>query len=271
MTSGFFGHDPSLHWNLINQARAASSHQQAVMGFGASSSNRMLPVGVQNFVGAGNVSPAQQHGVGVATARKRTRSKAGVSNTPGDAVAVGGVLPPPSHGALVNGNLDILPEPAEASNAPELIGEEGGQGPADPRRTAALAMARLHTSPEAVAPQSMGLQNPHYNPAAHAISTQHAPDQGVESMQLAMAKQLPETDAYRNLTVRGADAGRAQAASALGAQSAMQAAAAGATPGEGNPMGGGRRSIFRARGSGPSTKQGAPAAATFAVTGGANT
>ncbi len=129
--------------------------------------------------GAGRVAAALNAGEGLGDAR----------------FLLAGTLPPPSH--LMDFGADALPTPAEVSNASELLGEQGGQGPMNPLRMFDAARIRALTTPESLAPGNMGLDDPARDPNAHAVATTHAPDYGVEAAAGERMRQLPSRQAFR--------------------------------------------------------------------------
>lgn len=156
----------------------------------AAAAGRAVAMAPTSFVNSGEVGPNP-------ASKRRKGGPAGArrGDTASEAVTRGS-LNPPNPAALVATKPDLLPTPAEVSNTPHLLGEQGGPG-TNPAKELAKKMTAMATSPAAVSPGAMGMEGATRMGAIGAVSTQHTPDAGVESQALERAKQLPSTTGYQ--------------------------------------------------------------------------
>lgn len=186
-----FTRDPA-YWQFVNSARNVHIRPRG---------------GVGQFVAGGHASQSSAAGAAevaaraTAPAQKRARTPAAAVKSAGGRTAQG-KLTPPSNAALVDQNADLLPTPAEASAKPELLGESGDSGGfTDARRQVNLQAVQQITAqnPASVTPENMGVSTTANAGPTAAVSTQHAPDMGVESSALERSKQLPSSAPYQSM------------------------------------------------------------------------
>ena len=178
VSRGFLG-DQASYWNFIHGARRRADLAAGV-------GNPVPPILTDLATGRTTFSATP------VPAAKGRRTQPG----PRGADAAAQRLPPPGPDIMVSTTANALPSAAEASNAPNLLGEQGGPSGSDPFVAKNRAATAAATPPAAVAPSAMGVtQTSNAGPLA-AVSTTHAPDAGVESAALERAKQLPSRAAF---------------------------------------------------------------------------
>lgn len=165
------------YWNYIRRTQTSAA----------------LRPGTANFAGSEGFG-STVNGRRVGTMLSGVNGPLGVSRPPpttsAAAAIMGGYLPAPPVGALVDAKALSLPSVAEADFAPDLLGEQGGVI-ANPQATFAKQQYADLTAanPLSVAPSSMGLDKPNNRMQQAAVAVTQHPDVGMAAATLERDKQ----------------------------------------------------------------------------------
>ncbi len=153
--------------------------------------------GTANFMGSETAAAANGTGTGFGAIVEGSNGmrwgRPPPPQTSAAAAVAAGYLPPPSIPSLVDGRAFSAPSAAQASYAPDLLGEQGGSmGNPQIMQARDLTAAITAANPASVAPESMGLSNMQNLQQTGATATEQAPDVGMAAAALERDKQFPD-------------------------------------------------------------------------------